>query len=160
MFADAQRCENEELGFSVEYPSGWWANERIDAEWVLTPIPSCNYFAPDPVDLQPNAALPAGIAIRFDLRGSQVEMWETAHDEILSREETTVDGHDAVVWEVAPTPSAGFVPEGSLTYEYIITLRGGERLVATTDNILQPDVAYEESKAVLDRMMETIGIDN
>lgn len=158
-FQDPQRCENEELGFSVGYPSAWWANERIDPAEALTPIPSCNYFAPDPVDLRPNAAVPAGIAIRFDLREGRVERWETAHDEILSREETSVDGHDAVVWEVAPTPSAGFIPEGSLVYEYIITLDGDARMVAATDNILQTDAAYEQSKAILDRMMETIDLD-
>lgn len=158
-FEDALRCENEELGFRVEYPSEWWANERIDPEEALTPIPSCTYFAPHPVDLRPNAAVPAGVAIRFDVREGGVERWETAHDEILSREETSVDGRDGVVWEVAPTPSAGFIPEGSLVYEYIITLDGGARLVAATDNILQPDAAYEQSKAILDRMMGTITLD-
>src|SRR5690606_18356056 len=29
-FDDEAECENPELGYEVEYPADWWANERID----------------------------------------------------------------------------------------------------------------------------------
>ena len=61
-------CTNEEFGFTVSYPAGWWANEALTPEDpALTPIPACTYFAEAPVELQPNAGLPAGIAVIVDV---------------------------------------------------------------------------------------------
>lgn len=155
---DAENCENEELGYEVDYPGDWWANERIEPEDEnLTPIPACQYFAPNELELQPNAGLPNGIAIRFDIPDDQIDL---SNDEILSEDETTVDDHDARVVETEPAPQPGFVPEGSLVYRYVIELEDGRQLVASTDNILQDDALYEESKGILHAMMDTLDIDD
>ena len=154
---DASECENEELDYEVEYPGDWWANERIEPDDDnLTPIPACQYFAPNEVDLQPNAGLPNGLAIWFDLPTEGVVL----DGEIISEDEVTLDGHDARVVEREPTPSAGFVPEGSRVYQYIIELDDGRQLTAITDNILQDDARYEEAKPILDAMMETLDLDD
>lgn len=155
---DAEDCENEELGYAVDYPGDWWANERIEPEDDnLTPIPACQYFAPNEVELQPNAGLPNGIAIHFDIPDQPIDL---STDEILSDEETTVDDRDARVVESEPEPQPGFVPEGSLVYRYVIELDDGRQLVASTDNILQDDALYEDSKGILDAMMDTLDIDD
>lgn len=155
---NAQECENEELEYEVEYPGDWWANERVEPEDDnLTPIPACQYFAPSEVELQPNAGLPNGIAIRFDIPNQEIAVPD---DEILNEDDTTVDEHDARVVETEPAPQPGFVPEGARMYRYIITLEDGRQLIATTDNILTDDALYEESKAILDAMIETLEIDD
>jgi hypothetical protein len=155
---DADECENPELGYRVGYPGDWWANERVEPEDDnLTPIPACEYFAPSEVELQPNAGLPNGIAIRFELAEVLID---PPQEEIRDDRATTVDGHDARILETEPAPQPGFVPEGSRVYRYLIEVDDGRRLVATTDNILQDDAAYEASKDVLDAMMETLQIEN
>jgi hypothetical protein len=154
---DASECENEDLGYEVDYPEDWWANERVEPDDDnLTPIAACQFFAPDEVDLQPNAGLPNGVAIRFDLLAEAVVL----DGEILSDDETTVDERNARVVEREPTPSPGFVPEGSVVYQYIIEFDGGRQLAATTDNIHQHDARYEEAKAILDAMMATLELDD
>ena len=155
---DAAECENEALGYEVDYPGEWWANERVEPEDAnLTAIAACQYFAPNEVELQPNAGLPNGIAIHFEIPDQPIDPPE---DEILSEEDTTVDERDARAVETEPAPQAGFVPEGSRVYSYIVELDDDSRLVARTDNILQDDALYEESKAILDAMMETLEIDD
>jgi len=158
VLGDALECENEELGYEVDYPEEWWGNERIEPEDDnLTPIAACQYFAPSEVELQPNAGLPNGIAIRLEIPSEEIDPPE---DEILSDDETTVADHDARVVEIEPAPQAGFVPEGSRIYRYIIELDDGRQLVATTDDILQDDARYEESKPILDAMMATLEIED
>jgi hypothetical protein len=154
---DATECENEELGYEVDYPGDWWANERIEPEGDLTPIPACQYFAPTGVELQPNAGLPSGIAIRFEIPDQEID---PAEGEVLSQDDTTVDGRDALIVETEPAPQPGFVPEGSHVYRYIVELSDGRQLVATTDDILQDGARYEDAKAILDAMMETLDIDD
>jgi len=141
----------------VKYPADWWANERVEPEdESLTPIPACQYFAPSEVELQPNAGLPNGIAIQFDVPNQRIDPPE---DEIIDEEERTVDDRDARVMETEPAPQPGFVPEGSRIYRYIVELHDGRQLVASTDNILQDDAAYQQSKNVLDAMMESLELD-
>lgn len=158
-FDDPQACENEELGYAIEYPGDWWANERIDPDdEALTPIAACQYFAPTAVQLQPNAGLPNGLAIWFRIPEGGMIVGEG--DETLSRRETTIDGHDALVVEIVPQPQPGFVPEDSRTYLYAVELGGSRVLVASTDDILQDRATYEASREVLDAMMATIAIDD
>jgi hypothetical protein len=157
VLGEALECENQELGYEVDYPEEWWANERIEPEDEdLTPIAACQYFAPSPIELQPNAGLPNGLAIWFQIPEEEAE----STGELLSEETLTIDGHDAVVTEIQPEPSEGFVPEGSLIYRYEIQLSEGRRLVASTDNILQDDSRYQESKPILDAMMATLEIED
>lgn len=156
-FEDGETCTNGELGYEVSYPGDWWANARIEPDDdALTPIPACQYFACDEIDLQPNAGLPGGLAIWFELRedGPQTD------GEELSRDEITIDGRDAIVWEIEPAPQMGFIPEGSLVHQYHIELEDGSYLVATTDTIRQDESDYDDSTDILDRMMETIEIED
>ena len=155
---DALSCENEELGYEVDYPGEWWANERIEPDDPnLTPIPACQYFAPSEVELQPNAGLPNGIAIRFEIPDQAID---ATGGTVLSEESTTIDDREARVIETEPEPQAGFVPEGSRLYRYIVELEDGRQLVATTDDILQDEARYEESKPILDSMMDTLEIED
>ena len=155
---DARECENEVLGYEVDYPGEWWANDRVEPEDDdLTAIAACQYFAPNEVELQPNAGLPNGIAVYFEIQDQPIDPPES---EILSEEDTTVDELDARIVETEPAPQAGFIPEGSRMYSYLVDLEDGSQLVARTDNILQDDALYQESKAILDAMMETLEIED
>jgi hypothetical protein len=156
-FEDPQTCTNDSIGYTVDYPGDWWANELIDPgedDPGFTPIIACTYFASEPVELQPNAGLPSGIAIQF----AEADDAFQTDGERLAEDAVTVDDRDGIRFEDRPRPSAGFVPEGSLVYGYAIEIGDGRYLVATTDNILQEDGPYEESKGVLDAMMETLEI--
>lgn len=158
-FGDAAECENPELGYRVEYPAGWWANDLIDPgedDPGFTPIIACTYFAPDPVELQPNAGLPSGIAVQFGAADAE----PVINGEILEEEAVPVDGREAVRRVEQPEPSPGFIPEGSLIYRYLIELDDGTYLMASTDNILQDDAAYEESRRVLDTMMDELDVED
>ncbi len=156
---DAENCENEELGYEVDYPGDWWANERIEPEDEnLDPIAACQFFAAEQVELQPNAGLPNGIAIRFEIPEQEIDPLEGG--DVISDDETTVDGRDTRVVEMEPEPQAGFVPEGSRMYRYVVEIDDGRQLVATTDDILQDDARYEEAKPILDAMMDTLEIDD
>ena len=151
---DAEECENDELDFEVEYPEAWWANERIEPDFEGgTPIPECTYFAPEPVELQPNAGLPGGIAIWFDAPAADAP---EVQGDVLDRHETTVDDHDAVVVEYEP-PVSGFSPEGTVIYKYLVAVDDGV-LAAMTDAARHPD--YEENKEILDAMMETLELED
>lgn len=161
---DAAECENEELGYEVEYPEDWWANERIEPdEPTLTPIPECMYFAREPVDLRPNAGLPAGLAVHFDIREGQEaldpELMES-YGEVLGQDEDTVDDRPAVVWETEVTNGTSFTPAGSRTYQYVIELEDGSQLVAITDSVHQDEEDYEATKPILDAMMDSLELDD
>ena len=161
---DAQECENEELGYEVGYPEDWWANERIEPdEPTLTPIPECMYFAREPVDLQPNAGLPGGLAVHFDVREGQEavdpELMES-YGEILGQDDDTVDGRPATVWETEATNGTSFTPAGSRTYQYVIELEDGSQLVAITDSVHQDEEDYEATKPILDAMMDSLELDD
>lgn len=161
---DAAACENEELGYEVDYPEDWWANERIEPDQpTLTPIPECMYFAREPVDLQPNAGLPAGLAVHFDVREGQEaldpELMES-YGEVLGRDEDTVDDRPAVAWETEVTNGMSFTPAGSRTYQYVIELEDGSQLVAITDSVHQDEEDYEATKPILDAMMDSLEFDD
>lgn len=148
---DVLECRNDEIGFVVEYPAGWWANERLEPDDPgLTPIPGCTYFGPEPVELAPNAGLPSEIAIWFDVE----TQWRPA-GEVLLQEETTVDGRETFLFETE-AGQGGFVPAGSRTYTYVIPAADGSQILATTDSALEDDATYQEHREILDRMMETI----
>lgn len=149
---EAQSCTNEAIGFTVDYPEGWWANERIEPDFAGgTPIEACTYFAPQPVELAPNAGLPSGIAVWFD-----VETQFQTTGETLSEEEETVDGREALVVETEATREGGFTPEGTLTYVYVVDMADGRQLLAQTTTLYIDQDEYEDAKQILDAMMETL----
>lgn len=152
---DAQSCTNDEIGFSVDYPEDWWANDRIEpAAQGLTPIPACMYFAPEQVELMPNSGLPPGIAVWFD-HETQFEITT----EELSREELEIDGRRALLVETEATGDSGFEPEGTRTYRYIVDMGDGSEVLVAASTLYVSDSEYEEAKPVLDAMIETLDFD-
>lgn len=153
---DAESCDNEAIGFSVDYPEGWWANEDVEPDFAGgTPIPACTYFGPEPVELRPNAGLPQGIAIWFDVE-TQFEFT----GDTLSEEETTVDGRSAVAMETEATGAGGFTPEGTRTYAYVVALADGRQLLAQTTTVYIDEETYADAKPILDAMMESLEFDD
>lgn len=159
-FPNGLTCSNEELGFGVAYPAGWWANEAVVPEDpALTPIAACRYFAEEPVDLQPNAGLPRGIAIIVDAaQGPPGE--EPASVEVVDRRETEVDGRPAIVQELRWTEDTAFQRAGDRRYAYRISLPDGEAIEFSTDTSISGADAdtYAAHRDVLDRMMETLDL--
>jgi hypothetical protein len=106
------------------------------------------------MEIRPNAGLPPTVAISFE-RWTEVppasEGWE-----VIARTETTVAGLSAVVIEMEQTSDAGapFSSPGDRTYGYEIELPDGSVLSAGTGSSATGD--YEDHKAVLDQMVETI----
>jgi hypothetical protein len=76
--------------------------------------------------------------------------------EVIARTETTVAGLPAVVTEMEQTSDAGapFSSRGDRTYGYEIELPDGSVLTAGAGSTSTGD--YEDHKAVLDQMVETI----
>jgi hypothetical protein len=151
---ETETCANDELRYAVSYLADWWVNASIEPnDPNLDPIAACQYFAPDEVDLQPNAGLPGGLAIWFETRDEELRPGGT----ILSEETVMVAGREATRIEFAPEPQAGFIPEGSHVYVYVLEHLGGQ-LVGQTDDIHQDEAAYEQSRKILDSMMETLDL--
>jgi hypothetical protein len=147
-------CENEPLGYAVDYPADWWANERIVTDPELTPIEACQYFAEEPVELQQNAGLPPDVAIVAGLEDAPAGNPQQPI-RVLAEREVEVAGRPARVREIEWTADTGFQRVGDRSYAYRIDLPNGETLrFGTLDQ--QPSVRYEARKAVLDAMMETL----
>lgn len=157
-FPGGAACENHEIGFAVSYPTAWWANERIDSgDPALTPIGACQYFAEEPVELVQNAGLPPGIAISAGLEEQPLGNPEQPI-EVLSSREMEVAGRPATVEEVKWIADTVFQRAGDRSYTYRISLANGETLRFGTLN-QQPSEQYDNRKTVLDRMMETLELD-
>ena len=139
----AQRCEHAGDGYSVAYPSAWHTE-------------SCEFFHPDEFEAPEQTEL-LGVAIvvsrepvAFDaVAGEQ----PTRRD--VEREELSVANRPAVRLEYVSTGDA-LLPEGVPVYEVLVDL-GAETLIASTRGL--DGIDYEESKDVLDRMMESLRID-
>ncbi len=158
--SDGPTCTNEEFGFTVSYPAGWWANEALTPEDpALTPILACTYFAEEPVELQPNAGLPDGIAVIGDLADGPAG--EPTGVEVIDRRDTEVDGRPAVVEELEWTEDTPFQQAGDRAYAYRIELTDGRALVVSTDTSVSSadEATYVEHRDVLDRMMESLVFD-
>jgi hypothetical protein len=154
---DGPDCRHTSGAYSVTLPAGWWTNVAYDHE-ELGEIGACESFAPaefDPTTASREQPRPDGIAIALDyLDGSCVGFINP----ILEERETTVDGHPARVLELAQGKEEDNPPGH---YQYIVDLApdleceaGGRYIVGTTGTDMVGD--YEENKAILDRMMETM----
>ncbi len=157
VFPEGATCTNDEFGFSVTYPGEWWANEAVTPDDpALTPIPACTYFAEEPVELQPNAGLPDGIAVSVDL--AEGPPGQPTGVEVIEQRETEVDGRPAVVEELAWTEDTVFQQAGDRMYSYRIRLADGQTLTISTDTAVSgaDATAYAEHREVLDRMMDSL----
>lgn len=151
---EGSECTNQEFGFTVRYPAEWWANDEIAApDPVVAPIPACTYFAEEPVDLQPATDVPPAVSIIVDVEegpppGAPVDY------EVISSEQTRVDGLDATIQEIEWPTDTIFIPAGTRSYGYHVEMPNGETIViATSSTATLGD--YADHKRVLDEMMET-----
>ena len=150
-FPNGQRCENIELGYGVSYPAEWHANEEVrPQDETLDPIPACQYFGEEPMEILPNAGLPPSVAIGFDLEPTA----PPPGGEVIRSERVTVAGRPAELREYEGTGDGPFIGEGDRVYEYLIELASGEVLIVGTDSTRTGD--YESHRDVLDLMMETV----
>lgn len=142
-------CEDPEVGYRTSYPSDWRTN---DGEVV----PTCRLFDPQPIEVEPQTEIPFDIAVAVRTTDVSLETFATEDmaAEVLTSRSTTVDGHEAVVVEVRSTGEA-MLPEGVHSYRYAVDL-GDRRLVAATHDVGEP--AYEQTRQVLDQMMDTIDL--
>jgi hypothetical protein len=156
-FENANHCTNDEAGYAVDYPAGWWANERIvpDAP-ELTPIAACVAFAEEPVELIPNSQLPPSVAISGGITEPPPPD-ATQPVEILSSRRAEVAGRPAEIIESEWTDDGFFFRAGDRLYEYRIELPSGKTLLFSTHmNELIDAQTYDAYKVVLDTMMETL----
>lgn len=140
-----QSCSNEEDGFRIRYPAGWHADER------------CEWFHPEQFEL-PRAQDAPGIAIH--VREEPVSLERATSDgpttEVLSRTRETVAGREAVRMEVRVT-GGGLMPAGTRAVHWTIGLGGNRSIRASTYSVGDHD--YEESRRVLDSMVDALELD-
>jgi hypothetical protein len=146
-----EACENEEAGFRVEHPPGWWTNDHgDDPGHDLGP---CALFHPEEVEVPTDSEIPLDTAVIISV--DPVTLAEAAADpfeEELERREATVDGRDALRVELEGSGEA-FLPEGVAATRWLVDL-GDRTLTAVTYDIGEPP--YPETQDVLDDMVETI----
>lgn len=141
-------CEAER--YTVEAPADWHVNDGAR-------IGDCRIFHPEPVeipDMPRDRDLHWAIALDVDDVPFEDIDIEAEADAILSSEETSVDGHRALVYE-RRSAGEGMIPEGERSYLYLVDL-DGQTLIASTYAV--GDTDYERDKQLLDRMMGSLAL--
>lgn len=145
--SDFAECRAER--FTIAYPQAWETNDDDH--------PACRVFHPGDVELPEH---PQDLELHWAAAVYVDDVtWEDARPdeefmEILSSEETEVDGHRASVHELR-SRDEGMIPEGERRYGYAVDL-DGQTLVAVTHSV--GDTDYERDRDVLDRMMSEVTI--
>jgi hypothetical protein len=147
--ATAQRCTNDEDGFSVAFPASWHTN----ADEVAA---ACSFFHPDEFEV-PERTETLGVAILISREPVAFEAvaGEQPSRRDVTREELTVAGRPAVRLEYVATAD-GLLPEGTPVYEVLVDL-DGSTLIAATQGL--DDLDFEANKDVLDLMVDSLRID-
>jgi hypothetical protein len=138
-----QRCSNPELGYRVAFPGGWYVNQRVEGG-ELEDVAACRFFSPSDFEVRPQTEI-AGVAVAIDTEASRPE----------GGTPTTVDGKTAFVMETE-TAEDGFEPAGTRHYSYWIELGPDRWLVAGTSDAANFVGDYDENRAVLDAMMDSL----
>ena len=139
-----QDCTNPDDGYSVAFPTDWYANERVEGG-ESDDVAACRFFSPEEFVVAPaSQATNIAVAIGVQQDGPQA-----------SGEQTTVGGRPATRIE-SVAAEGGFEPAGTQTYSYWIELSDGTWLVASTSDGPNWVGDYEENKAILDAMMESL----
>lgn len=151
--APTASCRSETVGITVTYPAGWIAYGG-DARWT------CLLFDPQPIDVQLDSELPpVAVAIFDDARPASTVAadFETASVyTVLYKDSGTVDGRDAVAYEVENT-GEGYYGKG-VRQTVVIVDRGsrGSLVLETTGTA---GARYDGNVEVLVRMVEALKID-
>lgn len=130
------RCTNGTYGFSVSYPTNWFTNHAVEING--TQVAPCTLFAPF-----------AGFEVLSEV--TNVPIFLKHEDGSLPSEGTplTIDGRPAVAVETDVNGEAWHVYYAKISEEI--------RFAAFAfDNGSAP---FEESRAVLDAMMDTVDLD-
>lgn len=138
--------------FSIPYPESWNTNEDDEH-------PACRVFHPGEVEL-PEHPQDLDLHWAVSVYVDDVPWQDTQPDEefveVLSSEETEVDGRRASVHELR-SRGEGLIPEDERRYGYTVDL-DGQTLIAVTHTV--GDTDYERDRDVLDRMMDGVRIDD
>jgi hypothetical protein len=151
--APTATCRSETVGVTVTYPAAWHAYTG-DARWT------CLLFDPAPIDIQADSELPpVAVAIFDDTRPASTVAadFETASIyKILYKDSGTVDGRDAVAYEVENTGEGYY--EKSVRQTVVIVDRGsrGSLVLETTGT---GGARYDGNVEALVRMVEALKID-
>ncbi|MBW3664906.1 MAG: hypothetical protein KY469_17555 [Actinobacteria bacterium] len=136
-------CEADR--FSIDHPRDWATNTG-DA-------PPCRAFHPDEFGQIENEALHYAVRLYIDpVEFDRVANSDEQH-EIVTREDTEVDGHRAILEERVES-GQGLAPEGTRTYVYVIEVNPEETMIVATYSI--GDTDYERDKDVMDRMVDSL----
>jgi hypothetical protein len=164
VFAVPDSCTNPEAGYRVAYPEAWYSNAAM--ENPLTPdgegIAACWLFAPTDFALVYGTEIPFEVAIMIRRLepGADVEWAYGLGDgaRVLSSSEAAlvlVAGLPAHFLEIEVTERSMALAPGDRIARYVIAVPDGSYLVAQTTYYFGPD-SYEEDKAVLSQMMQTL----
>ncbi|MEC4818238.1 MAG: S-layer homology domain-containing protein [Scytonema sp. PMC 1069.18] len=144
-----QRCTNDQIGYAVSYPNNWQTNSG-------EVVNQCEVFDSESIQLEPYTE-DFDEAVYFDLEKVSFDRLanpDSRSANVISRREITIDGRQAVVIETEAT-GFGLLPEGRLSYKYVIDF-GDRTLVATTYDV--PNQDYQRNKQVLDRMVDSLDL--
>ncbi len=148
-----ESCRSETAGITVTYPAGWYAYTG-DARWA------CMLFDPQPIEIVPDSELPpVAVAIFVDTRPSSTVAadFETASVyTILETDSGTVDGHDAVAYQVENT-GQGYYEKGVLQTVFIVDLGSRGSLVLETTGTA--GARYDADVQVLVQVVDALKID-
>lgn len=160
VFGDPDSCEHSSGAYRVAFPDAWWYNLEYEHD-QLGEIAECRFFAPEAFDIDTadrQQPVPHGVAITIDyLEGGCFGYFS----EILEQREITVDGHQGRVEELTRGPADSDEPH---YYHYLIDLRpdvpceSPESAYITAGTSRERAGDYEDNKALLDRMMQTMDI--
>lgn len=138
-----QQCTNPEEGYTVSLPRGWYYNETVEADGT-DDVAACRFFSPSDFEVRPGSGVSdVAIGIGREATAPRAE-----------GEATTVGGKPTIVLETEAKDDS-FDPAGTRYYQYWIDI-GDEWLVATTTDAPDWVGDYDDNKAVLDAMMDTL----
>lgn len=145
----AATCTAPDGSYTVAYPDGWHTNPGDQTD-------GCQVFDPQPVTLEEGiGGGPFGaITIRTVPADLDVVREPGRSARVLSEQDTTVDGRDAVRQTLEHT-GGGAIPEGVRAYRYLVDLDGRTLLAATYD---AGEPSFERKKQILDEMMRTLQV--
>ena len=146
-------CANQIEGFEIAYPVGWHTDE-------LTPDQRCSFFDPEPFEIVEGSEFPL-TAIEAHPLGAEgrsfdqivKDMTNPMFEEMVSREDLTVQGFPAVRIETAAT-GEGLLDKGTRTYAYLIDRDGEPFLVQTHTHLA--DGGYGRVTAILDKALASL----
>jgi hypothetical protein len=151
LVAGPGRVEDEQDGFALDLPDGWYTNAPGSADDAFA------WFGPDRFD--PATADGWTVPIRIMMG------FNSAYGPggiVVSQEDVVIGGFPAVRMEIQGE-AGGFIPPNALNYVYLVEIDGemvddvfpGRFLVATLHGTAGD---YEANQAVLDSLMESLEI--